>query len=323
MKIQTIEIQKFGGPEALIAVLLPAAKLGSGEIRVRIKAIGLNRADILMRNGLYHGTQLPAVPGFEAAGEVVESQGKIPPGTPVLIYQSRNGLYREEAVVREADVITLPRGISWVQAAALPVNWLSAHYCLHRIIGLRPNETLLLPAAASGVGLAAIQLARKAGAKVLAVASTSIKREAALEMGAQIVLDPSQGDLRNAVLQATDGKGVDAALDIVGGDTFAQLLRCLAPFGRVAAMANVTGDPSLINTRDFYPKNAFIGGFQLGALLKSGRWEPEPEMQEILQGVQAATFRPVIYREIPFLEAGKAHELLESREVIGKIVLVV
>ncbi|WP_246602079.1 quinone oxidoreductase family protein [Chloracidobacterium validum] len=321
---QAMIVETFGGPEALRLVTEELPNLTPGLARVAIEAIGVNRADILLRAGAYHGARPPARLGLEAAGTVVEScTPDLPVGSRVVIFGNRTGLYATEVVVQPSEVALLPDAVSTVTAAALPVNWLTAWYCLRRLIGLRPDDTLLIPAATSGVGVAAIQIARHVGARIIAAASTPEKLAVAARLGAHVTVNYAEINLLEAVRDITEGKGVTAFLDTVGGLTFADGLKALAPFGRVTALANVTLEPSVINVRDFYPKNAQIYGFQLGNLMAAGRYpEARADLDTILERVADRTFHPIIAGSFPLSDAATAHRQLESRAVIGKLLLV-
>jgi NADPH2:quinone reductase len=321
---QAIIVEAFGGPDVLHLITEETPALEPGLIRVAIEAIGVNRADILLRTGAYHGVRPPARPGLEAAGVVVESRAaRLPVGSRVVIFGHRKGLYVTEAVVHEDEVALLPEVVTTTTAAALPVNWLTAWYCLHRLIRLRPDDTLLIPAAASGVGTAAIQIARHVGATVIAAASSAEKLALAARLGANITVNYAEINLLEALRDITGNKGVTAFLDTVGGQTFADGLKALAPFGRVAALANVTLEPSLINVRDFYPKNAHIYGFQLGNLMAAGRYpEARTDLEDILAQVANGAFQVPIAATFPLAAAAAAHERLESRTVMGKLLLV-
>ncbi|OYT72427.1 MAG: hypothetical protein CFK52_05275 [Chloracidobacterium sp. CP2_5A] len=323
-KRQAIIVETFGGPDALRLVTEATPDLAPGLLRVAVEAIGVNRADILLRAGAYHSARLPTRPGLEAAGVVVESlSDEFPVGSRVVIFGNRAGLYVTEAVVHESEVVAIPESVTTATAAALPINWLTAWHCLHRLIELRSDDTLLVPAAASGVGAAAIQIARDAGAKVIAAASATEKLAFAARLGASVTVNYAEINLVEAVRDITGGQGVTAFLDTVGGQTFADGLKALAPFGRLVALANVTLEPSLVNTRDFYPKNARIYGFQLGNLLAAGRYpEARADLEAILLRVADGVFAAPIAQSFPLEAAAAAHQLLERRGVLGKLLLV-
>lgn len=320
---QTIIIEAFGEPEVLQLTEEASLPLTENSVRIELKAIGINRADVLQRIGAYHGMKPPVRPGLEGAGIVTESASeKYPVGSRVVIFANRTGLYTTETVANERDIIAIPDGVTFEQAAAVPVNWITAWYCLVRLIRLDENDTVLIPAAASGVGTAAIQIARDRGARIIAAASTAEKLELARKLGASFTVNYKEINLVEAIRDITDGKGVSAFLDTVGGATFAEGLKSLGAFGRVAALANVTLENSLINTRDFYPKNAEIYGFQMGQLMASGRYHPADDMATILSKISDGTFSPVIANKFALTDAPTAHRFLEDRVAEGKVLLI-
>lgn len=318
---QSVVIRKFGGPECLALETEAVQPLTPGTFRVALKMLGVNRADVLLRKGQYHGTQLPARPGLEGAGVVMESAASIPVGARVLVFANRTGLYTTDVVCQESEVALLPDAVTFEQAAALPINWLTAAYCVKDLLQVQSGETVLVTAAGSGVGLAAIQIAKDCGARVMASASSDEKLKVARECGADVTVNLSREGVSDAVARETGGKGVQAAMDIVGGPNFRECLKSIGDFGRVVALANVTLEDTVMNTRDFYPKNARIFGFQYGKLLASGRIRPKPMMEAILQGVAFGNFRPVMDQVFPLKDVARAHERLESRGVIGKVLL--
>jgi NADPH2:quinone reductase len=326
--MRAVRIDTFGGPEVLTPVEMSDPVPGPGEVLVRIEAAGVNRADALTRAGTYHRARpLPLVPGLEAAGTVVavgEGVDGIEPGRPVMAMGAAEpGFYAELATVPAARVVPLPDGIDPRAAAGLPIAWVSAWYCLHRLARVQKGETVVVQAAASGVGSAAVQIAAHAGARVIATARSAEKVGWAAEFGAHEAIDTSAfpGDAAVAeVLRLTGGRGADVVLDTVGGDVFAQSLRQTGFAGRVVALANVALQPSTVDTRDFYPKNVAIHGFQLTGLIEHG-YDPRPDLGEIVAGVAAGAYRVPIEAAFPLDQAARAHEQLERRTNRGKIVL--
>jgi NADPH2:quinone reductase len=238
---------------------------------------------------------------------------------------NKPGFYAERAVVPAQQVVAVPDAVDLPSAAALPTSWLSAWYCLHSLLQIEPGETVLLHAAASGVGSAAVRIAIDAGATVIATAGSAEKVKWVSDLGAQQVLDSSteNGDrLVNRVQELTAGRGVDAVLDVVGGSAFADSLRAIAYGGRVVAMANVALASSTIDTRDFYPKNGRIFGFQITALMDHG-YDPRPDLGELLAAVAAGRFTVDIDSMFPLAAAADAHRHVESRQNRGKVILTV
>ncbi|MEV0385679.1 zinc-binding dehydrogenase [Nonomuraea sp. NPDC050643] len=320
--MRAVRIDEFGGPEVLVQVQAPDPEAGSGEVLVRVEAAGVNRADALLRAGSYHRAgRPPLIPGLEAAGTVAavgEGVTGLRPGQRVMALGA--GLYAELAAVPAGRVAVLPDGIGMLEAAALPVAWLSARYCLRDLAGLAKEETVVVHAAASGVGSAAVQIAADLGARVIAVVSSADKAAWVAGLGAHDIVDTSVDDEEQQVARLTGGRGADVVLDTVGGPAFARGLRQVAYAGRVIALANVALEPSIIDTRDFYPKNATIRGFQLTNLMEHG-YDPRDDLRELAERTAAGAYRVPVEAVFPLQRAREAHELLERRGNRGKIVL--
>ena len=327
--MRAIAIQRFGGPEVLEVLDLPDPAPGPTEILLAVDVAGVNRADILVRTGRYHRAgRPPLILGVEGAGTVLAVGTEVDHvvvGQRVVAMGETNvpGFYADRAVVPATRVIALPDGVDLRSAAALPTSWLSAWYCLRRLAEIRPGESLLIHAAASGVGSAAVRIAVDIGATVIATAGSAEKVDWVKDLGAQHVLDSSAagGDaLVDKVKSLTDGQGVDAVLDIVGGSAFADSLRAIGDGGRVVAMANVALAPSTVDTRDFYPKNGRIFGFQITALMEHG-YDPRPDLRELLDSVAAGRFTVDIDATFPLADAADAHRHVERRANRGKVLL--
>lgn len=306
-------VREFGGPEVLAWEERPDPEPRSGEVLIAVEAAGVNRADLLFRAGKYHrGPALPAVLGLEAAGTVVGT------GERVLAWGATGepGFYAERAVVNADRVVAIPGEVTAAAAAALPVAWFSAWYSLHHLGAVTSGQTVLVHAGASGVGSAAVQIAKDAGAHVIATAGGPEKVAWVRALGADEVLDHHEVD----VVAALEGRGADFVLDLVGGDTFAASLRAVARSGTVVAMANVALAPSTIDTRDFYPRNVHIHGFQVTDLLEHG-YDPRPDLREMLVGLAKGRFRVPIDSTYALADAAGAHRRLASRAALGKVVL--
>lgn len=324
--MHAVQVREFGPADRLAWVEVSDPTPGPGEIGVRVVAAGVNRADLLFRSGRYHsGPALPAVPGSEGAGTVVA----VGPGVDDLVVGDRvvawgplgaPGFYRELAVVSARRAMPVPAKVSLSAAAALPVAWLSAWYCLHHLAAVRVGDTVLIYAAASGVGSAAVQIAKDAGASVIAVVGSAGKRDWVRELGADHALDRHEDDVVRETDRLTEGRGAAAVLDLVGGDTFTESLNAVGRAGRVVAMANVALAPSTIDTRAFYPKNVSIHGFQITDLMQHG-WDPRPDLRELLAGVAAGRFTVPIDATFSLEQAALAHRHLESRDTRGKVIL--
>ncbi|MFF3618784.1 zinc-binding alcohol dehydrogenase family protein [Streptomyces sp. NPDC002467] len=327
--MRAVRIEEFGGPEVLVPVELPDPVPGAGEVLVRVGVAGVNRADALTRAGSYHRAGRPPIlPGLEASGTVVATGpgvSGIGVGDRVMALGAAGapGFYAELAAVPVGRLVVLPDGVGAAEAAAIPVAWLTAWYTLRRLARVAEGETVVVHAAASGVGSAAVQIAADAGARVIAVASSAAKAAWATGLGAHEAVDLSAlpaGEPAEEVLRLTDGRGADVVLDTVGGRVFGQSLRMAAYTGRVVALANVALESSTVDTRDFYPKNASVQGFQLTNLLEHG-YDPREDLSEIAAGVAAGTYRVPVEARFPLERAAEAHERLEQRGNRGKIVL--
>jgi NADPH2:quinone reductase len=323
--MRAVRVDEFGGPDRLVEVEIADPRPAPGHVLLSVAVAGVNRADVLARAGKYHRAGAPPLLlGLEAAG-TVEAVGEgvtgFHVGQRVLATGAINhpGFYAELAGVPVRDVVAVPDAVDLRQAAGLPTAWISAWYCLHELAGLRRGETVLVHAGASGVGSAATQIARDAGATVIATASTPDKRRWVGRWGADHVLD-SEADVATEVLAVTSGRGADVVLDTVGGPVFAESLRAAAYAGRVVALANVALAPSVIDTRDFYPKNVRILGFQITALIEHG-YDARPDLETLLQGVAAGRFTVPIDEVFALGEAARAHRYLEERRNLGKVVL--
>ncbi|MFF1654944.1 zinc-binding alcohol dehydrogenase family protein [Streptomyces sp. NPDC058255] len=329
--MRAVRIDEFGGPEVLVPVEVPDPVAAPGQVLVKVAAAGVNRADALIRAGVYHRAgRPPLIPGVEAAGVVAavgEGVSDLSVGQRVMALDGVNapGFYAELAAVPAGQVAPLPDGVDLTEAAALPVAWLSAWYCLRHLARVTTDDTVVVKAAASGVGSAAVQIAAEAGARVIAVAGSPEKTAWAAELGAHAVVDtsahPDDAEV-DEVLRLTEGRGADVVLDTVGGRAFGRSLRQIGHGGRVVTLANVALEPSTVDTRDFYPKNAAVLGFQLTNLQIHG-YDPRADLRELARRVAAGTYRVPVETVLPLDQARAAHERLERRDNRGKIVLAV
>ena len=326
--MRVVQVAEFGPAQNLVLTEEPDPTPGPGQLLVSVAAAGVNRSDLLFRSGRYHGAPpLPAVPGGEGAGTVIAVGPDVTEfavGDRVLGWGGIGGpgFYRELALVESGRAVLVPDGVHLAAAASLPIAWLSAWHCLRALAELRSGETVLIHAAASGVGSAAVQIAKDLGATVIGVVGSADKQRWISELGADHTLNRREADIVAEVARITEGRGVQVALDAVGGVAFAQSLKAVGPGGRVVALANVALAPSTVDTRDFYPKNVRINGFQLTNLMRAG-WDPRPELRELLSAVHEGRFTVPIDASFPLADAAKAHLLLESGDTQGKVVLTI
>jgi NADPH2:quinone reductase len=317
-------VREFGGPEVLRAEEIPRPEPGEGEVLIQLEAAGVNRADVLTRSGGYHAAgQPPLVPGLEGSGvvrEVGASVTSVAVGDRVFAF-GRPGFYAEYVAVPEGLVVGMPDGLGWEPAAALPVAPLTAFYCLRRLARVEAGETVLVWAAASGVGDAATQLAKASGATVIATAGSDEKVAWTLENGADHGINHSAESVVDRVVEITDEAGAEVVLDTVGGARFRESLKAAGHGGRVVSLANVALEESVIDTRDFYPKNATIHGFQVNNLIQRLGYDPRGDLAELVNSVVAGDLKIHIDRVFPLSEAAEAHRHLEGRLNRGKVVL--
>jgi NADPH:quinone reductase len=325
--MRALVITKPGGPEVLSMEERPIPQPGPGEIRVRVHASALNRADLLQRRGAYPAPPgAPAdIPGMEYAGEVEsvgEGAGLWAPGNRVMGIIGGGG-HAEYVVVHEREGIRIPQNLSWEEAAAIPEAFLTAYDALFRQLDLTVGERLLVLAVGSGVGTAALQLASAAGATVIGTSRSADKlRRATAELGLETAVDTSKEDLAEAVNQATYGSGVHAVLDLVGGKLLEASLRVVALRGRVAAVGTTGGSKVEVDLGLLLRRRIHL----FGTVLRSRPLEEKIALAREFSGaviplLSSARIRPVIDSVFPFDAVRAAHERMEENASFGKIVL--
>jgi NADPH:quinone reductase len=319
--MQAIRIHATGGPEALQVdrIQVPAAR--AGEALVRLDAAGVNYIDVYKRVGLYR-IPLPATLGEEGAGTVVA----VGPGAPVragdrVAWTSVPGAYAEYAVVPAAKLVPLPSAISTLTGAAVMLQGLTAHYLTRSTYPLKPGDRCLVHAAAGGVGLLLVQIARRAGAFVIGTAGTEEKAELARAAGAQEVIVYTRQDFSAEVRRITGGRGVQVVYDSVGKTTFLPGLDLLVPRGMMVLFGQSSGpvapiDPQLLNQKG----SLFLTRPALGHYLAT-REELLQRADELFAWIGAGELTVRIGAEFPLGEARAAHEALEGRRTTGKVLL--
>jgi NADPH:quinone reductase len=322
--MKAIQLQEYGGPEVLNIVDIEKPTPKGHEVLIDIKAIGVNYADTARREGQYViPTPLPFIPGAEIAGivvEVGENVTKVKPGTRVVTLIESNG-YAEYAVADERSLIPLPEQLDFRNAAALPLQGLSAYHIIKTMGRLQKGESVLVHAAAGGVGTLSVQLAKLFGAgKVIATASSAEKLELAREMGADVLINYTESNWVEQVLEATGGKGVDVALEMVGGDVFKKTLKCLATFGRLVVFGAASGEQSRLYPSSLMAKNQSVIGFFLPQIMR----KPEllqSSLVELLTYLGEGNLKLTIGGVYPLEDAADVHRLLQSRKTTGKLIL--
>jgi len=325
---KVVRFHETGGPEVLRIEELPAGRPGPGEMRLRVQAIGLNRAEAMFRAGRYvRVPKFPSVIGMEATG-VVEELGEgvqgFALGDRVCALPSigpEYGVYAEQAIVPARGVIAAPPGLTPVQAASIWMQYFTA-YAIIEVAHVGVGDFVLIPAASSSVGLAAIQLANWAGAVPIALTRHSAKAAALRAQGAQHVIASTEVDVVAEVMRITGGKGVRAAFDPVGGPYIEKLALAMADEGVVFVYGGLSEQPTP------YPHwTAAMKGLSIRGWVASAIWN-KPERftrvkEAILLGLAQGHLQPVISRTFPLSQIVEAHRYLESNEQIGKIVVTV
>jgi NADPH2:quinone reductase len=320
--VKAIRVHRYGGPETLATEELPVPKPGKGEALVRLEAIGVNFIDVYQRMGLYRSA-LPFVPGNEGAGVVEETgpgAGEVAAGDRVA-YAGTLGSYAEAAIVPSRRLVKLPAGIDAFTAAAAMLQGMTAHYLTHSTYPLKPGETCLVHAAAGGVGLLLVQMARRRGARVIGTVSTREKAELARAVGADEVILYTEQDFELEVKRLTGGKGVQVAYDSVGLTTFEKSLNCLAPRGYLALYGQSAGpvpplDPQVLNTKG----GLFLTRPSL-AQYTATRDELLWRANDVLGWAASGEISIRIGARFPLSEAAEAHRQLSGRKTTGKVLL--
>lgn len=340
--MKAIRIHEHGGVDRLVPEDLPPRPIRSDEARVRIRAAGLNHLDLWVRRGI-PGVRfpLPVIPGSDGAGVVAEigtAATRFAPGDRVavapgiscglceeclsgrdnlcpdygILGEDRDGTCAEEIVVPIRNLIPIPASLPFEKAAAIPLVFLTAWQMVVDRASVRPGETVLVLGAGSGVGSAAVQIARLHGARVIAVSGSASKIAKARELGAEEGIDLSRSDLREEVRRITDRRGADVVIEHVGKATWEQSVACLARGGRLVTCGATTGADVSLNLRPIFFKNLSILGSTMGR---------RSRLFTIFRHVEAGRLLPVVDRVLPLDRISEAHRLLEERGVFGKIIL--
>src|SRR5437867_1922998 len=263
--MKAIVFDRVGGPEVLALVDVPKPEVRSGGVLIKSHAIGVNFADTRFRQGLYTvPAKPPDTPGMEAAG-VIEAVGEgvthLRPGMRVAAFSSK--AYAEYCSSPAFMVVPLPDAVSFNDGAAFLIQVLTAYHLLHTVGSTGPGRTVLVHSAAGGVGLAAVQLAKAAGARVFGTVSSDDKVALAKSSGADAIIHYTRDKFADEVLRLTDGRGLDLILDAVGKPTFEEGLRCLAPFGHLILYGRAGGSPDPLNVSTLSAKSQRVSGFML------------------------------------------------------------
>ncbi len=320
--MRAIRVHEYGGPEALRLDDIPVPEPGLGEARVKIAAAGVNFIDIYQRSGQYKGA-LPMTLGMEAAG-IVDAVGPDVSDVRVgdqVVYAMRQGAYAEYAIVPATMLAPVPAGVDLQQAAAVMLQGMTAHYLAYSTYPLRQGDVALIHAAAGGVGLLLVQIAKRCGARVIGTVSTEEKAALARAAGADDIILYTQEDFSAAVRRLTDGAGAHVVYDSVGKTTFEGSLNCLRPRGYMVLFGQSSGavppfDPQILNAKG----SLFLTRPSLGHYLLT-RDELLWRAGDLFDWMAAGELKVRIDATYPLEQAAEAHRALASRATSGKLLL--
>jgi NADPH:quinone reductase len=327
MSMTVVEIATPGGAEVLRPAQRPVPEPGPGEVQIRVAAAGVNRPDVMQRQGKYPPPPgVTDIPGLEVAGEVTalgKDVNEPRVGDRVCALVSGGG-YAEYCVAPAPQCLPVPRGRSMVEAAAIPETYFTVWTNVFDRGRLQPGETLLVHGGASGIGTTAIQLARAFGAAVLATAGSDEKSRACERLGASRAINYRTEDFVAAVKQATDGRGADVILDMVGGDYLARDVEALAVDGRIVLIALQRGAKAELNLLPLMQRRLWLTGSTLRPRSVEAKGAIAQALREkVWPLLEAGRCKPVIDSTFPLAEAADAHRRIESADHVGKIVLLV
>ncbi len=325
--------EAFGPVAGLKVVDAPSPALKPGTVKVRVRAAGVAFATKLVIEGKHQNKPpLPFIPGTEFAGEVIavaEGVGHLKPGDRVV---GSNGIggYAEEVVARAAIVRRIPDGLGFAEATAFATLYPTAYGALVWRGAVKPGEIVLVHGAAGGTGFTAIEVAKALGAGVIATVSSPEKAAAVKEHGADHVIDYTREDVRDRVLALTGERGADVVYDPVGGDLFDASMRCIAPEGRILTIGYAAGRIPQIGVNLLLVKNAAVIGFFWGWYIGNSKLPPPKDgevriarmYEDFFRWFEEGRLKPRIHGRFDLTEAAKAFEEIESRRVIGKVVLI-
>jgi len=338
--MKAVRIHEFGGPEVLRYEEVPDPKLRKDQVLVRVKACAMNHLDIWVRKGVT-GSKLPRIPGSDVAGEIVEVGeyvSGLKPGQRVVLApmsfcnhcaKCTAGLQNQCAqfsvlgnavdggdceliAVPVVNVIPIPEGLAFNEAASVPLVFLTAWHMLTGRASIRPGHTVLILGANSGVGIAAVQIAKLWQATVIATAGSDQKIARARELGADHVIDHYKQKISDEVRKITNKEGVDIVFEHVGAATWEESMKCLKPAGTLVTCGATTGPSVGIDLRFVYSRQFSLLGSYMGTM---------GELHEVLKHVFSGRLRPVVDRTFPLSEIRAAHEYMEKSQMFGKIVL--
>jgi NADPH:quinone reductase len=323
--MKAVRCRAWGPPDTLRLEEVESPSLQPHQVRIRVRAAGVNFADTLMVGGNYQvKPAFPFTPGLEAAGEIIETGAAVDglqAGQRVLAALLWGGGYSEEIVLDAAAVVPIPAAMDFVTAAAFPVAYGTSHFALTHRGHLQPGETLLVLGAAGGVGLTAVEIGKILGARVIAAAGGDEKLAVARSRGADALVDYRTESIRDRVRALTDGKGADVVFDPVGGDAFDQALRAVNWEARMLVIGFAGGRIQAVPANLILVKNISVIGVVWGAQAERDPALISRYLAELLRWWGAGRLKPLVAKTFPLAEAAAAMNALLSRQYAGKIVL--
>lgn len=323
--MKAIICQRYGPPDSLLWDDVASPNLGAGDVRIAVKAAGVNFPDLLSVLGQYQRKpNFPFIPGIEVAGDIIEIgdgvQGRAVGDRVIAVLNE--GAWAEEAVVPSELVVPMPPNMTYEEGAVFPIVYGTSHVALHHRGHLRAGETLLVMGAGGGVGLTAVEIGKQMGATVIAAASSVEKLELASRYGADYTINYVQDNLRDAIKTITNGRGVDVVYDPVGGEYFEQAARSLAWEGRLLVIGFASGHIPQLAANLVLLKNSAIVGVYWGAYLLNQPSVIADSFRQLLAWYGSGKLKPYISARYPLKEAPKALQALQQRSVLGKQALI-
>lgn len=320
--MRAIQVTELNGPAGMALAEVPDPVPAGDQVLIAVTTAGVAFPDLLLSHGRYQlRPDPPFTPGLEVAGTVVVA----PPGSGLLCDQRVMGFcsvggFAERVAVPAAFTFPIPDGMSDLEAGGFGLNYHTAHFTLLRRGRVEPGETVLVHGAAGGVGVASIQVANAIGARVIAVASTPGKQDVARKAGAEEVLAGGEG-WKDRVLEATNGRGVDAVVDVVGGDVFDDSVRVLAPEGRLLVVGFTSGEIPAVRVNRLLLRNADVVGVAWGAYIALDPSIARQTAEDLARMYAEGHLAPLIGPTFPLEDAAKAVATLEDRSAVGKVML--
>ena len=323
--MQAVSIREPGKPEVLQLETVAVPELRESDVLVNVSAAGVNRPDVLQRLGMYPvPVDASPLPGLEIAGEIVAvgaSVSRWQVGDKVMAL-THGGGYAEFCRVDESHCLTIPETMTWVEAAAVPETFFTVWYNVFMRAGLRSGESILVHGGSSGIGTTAIQLAKAFNASVIVTAGTDEKCRFCKQLGADHAINYRTEDWENTVLELTGGSGVDVVLDMVAGPYMQKNIDVLGRDGRYVIIAFLQGPKAELNMRNVLGKRLTITGSTLRPQTTAEKAAIASEISEqVIPLLESGRVRPIIHATFPLADARLAHELMESSQHMGKIVL--